>query len=401
MVLAALVAGSGAITFAQTATPGTKPNPPTAAPATIPATTPPVAVAPTGPSSKITFASKVHNFGKSSSGQMVRHDFIFTNTGTATLEILEVKPQCGCTTAGGWDKTVEPGKTGIIPLQLNPHGLGGTISKTATVTCNDPTQGTVHLQITGTVWKPVDITPTMASFIYQDGEQTNQSRKLRIVNNTEAPLTISDIKSSHDSFKAELSPVTPGKEFELLVTAVPPFTNRTAFGTITMKTSATNMPQLTVSTYASVQFQVTVMPEQLNLPPGPLTNSVNTSVTVRNTSSNALTLSDVMVTVAGATVQVQELQPGKLFTLRASFPPGTSVTKDKPAEITAKSNHPRFPVLHVPIVHSAAAQGFPPGTINRRALSTNAFLSPRPGPGPSPGGALAPTRSPLPAVPNN
>src|SRR6185436_18852921 len=110
------------------------------------------------------------------------------------------------------------GKTGIIPLQLNPQGFGGTISKTATVTCNDPAQGTVHLQLTGTVRKAIDITPTMASFVYQDTVQTNQSRMLRIVNNTETPLTISEVKSSHPSFTAELKPVTPGKEFELVIT---------------------------------------------------------------------------------------------------------------------------------------------------------------------------------------
>jgi hypothetical protein len=169
-----------------------------------------------------------------------------------------------------------------------------------------------------------------------------------------------------------------------------------------MKSSVTNMPLLTVSAYVTVQLQVTVMPEQLFLPPGPLTNAVNLAATVRNTGSNALTLSDVEVTIPGATVQVQELQPGKLFSLRANFPPGTSVTPGKPAEITAKSNNPRFPVLHVPIVHSATPQGFPPGTINspgRRALSTNAFLAPRPGIGPNPGVGTAPPRAPLPAVP--
>src|ERR1041385_8002204 len=66
---------------------------------------------PSGP--QIEFDSLVYDFGKTNAGTLVKHDFIFTNTGTATLQITDVRPGCGCTTAGAWDKTVEPGKTGI------------------------------------------------------------------------------------------------------------------------------------------------------------------------------------------------------------------------------------------------------------------------------------------------
>jgi hypothetical protein len=45
-----------------------------------------------------------------------RYDYIFTNVGNAVLEINGVRPACSCTAAGDWFKTVEPGKTGTIPL---------------------------------------------------------------------------------------------------------------------------------------------------------------------------------------------------------------------------------------------------------------------------------------------
>ena len=76
---------------------------------------------------KIQFADTTFDFGKIDSGQVVKHEFVFTNTGSATLEIKDVRPGCGCTTAGTWDKTVEPGKTGMIPLQFNSTGFGGTV----------------------------------------------------------------------------------------------------------------------------------------------------------------------------------------------------------------------------------------------------------------------------------
>ena len=113
---------------------------------------------------RIQFAETVYDFGKVKGGEVVKHSFVFTNTGSATLEIIEVKPGCGCTTAGTWDKMIEPGKTGSIPLQFNSAGFGGAVSKSATVKCNDAARSNVVLQLNGTVWKPIDLTHATAFF---------------------------------------------------------------------------------------------------------------------------------------------------------------------------------------------------------------------------------------------
>src|SRR5206468_5981602 len=113
---------------------------------------------------KIQFAEMAFDFGKVKPTDKPVHEFIFTNTGKALLEITDVRPGCGCTTAGAWDKQVEPGKTGSIPLQFNSANFGGAVAKSATVTCNDPGQSNLVLQNKGTVWKPIDVTPTMAVF---------------------------------------------------------------------------------------------------------------------------------------------------------------------------------------------------------------------------------------------
>src|SRR6266403_942449 len=89
---------------------------------------------------KIQFDEAIYDFGKVNSGEVVKHSFVFTNIGTTTLEIKDVRPGCGCTTAGTWDKIDEPGKTGSIPLQFNSANFGGMVTKSATVICNDPSQ---------------------------------------------------------------------------------------------------------------------------------------------------------------------------------------------------------------------------------------------------------------------
>src|SRR5262249_28300211 len=118
----------------------------------------------TKPAPTIQFAETEYHFAKVQSGELVKHEFVFTNTGNATLEISAVQPGCGCTTAGAWDKRVEPGKTGVVPLQFNSANFGGDISKQATVVCNDPKNPRVTLQLKGNVWKALDITPPMVVF---------------------------------------------------------------------------------------------------------------------------------------------------------------------------------------------------------------------------------------------
>lgn len=325
---------------------------------------PPAAASTAGP--KIQFDSIVYDFTKVNSGEVVKHDFVFTNLGAATLEILDVRPGCGCTTAGTWDKKVEPGKTGIIPLQFNSANFGGSVLKQATVTCNDPGQSNVILQIKGTVWKPIDVTPTMAVFNVSSETQTNETKVVRIVNNLDEPLTLSDLQCSNQTFKAELKTVKEGKEFELQITAMPPFNGTTIMAPISMKTSSAKMSNLNVTAYAIVQQAVTVMPNQIMLQPGPFTNLVHHTVTVRNNGTNSLVLSDAKANVPEVTVNVQETQAGRYFNVTVDFPVGFQLQPGQKVEVTMKSNHPKFPLLTVPVFQpqrpaaSAATPGVTP-----------------------------------------
>jgi hypothetical protein len=298
---------------------------------------------------RIEFAGQVFDFGKVSAGELVRHDFVFTNTGKALLEITNVRPGCGCTTAGTWDRQVKPGKTGVIPLQFNSANFNGKVTKSASVTCNDPGKSNVVLEITGTVWKPIEITPTMVVFKVSDDIQTNETRVVRILNHLDNPLTLSDLQCTNRAFKAELKTVKPGNEFELLITAVPPFTSPSINALVSLKTSSPSMPTINVNAYVMVEQAVIVTPTQITLPAGPLTAAVNRTIMIRNTGTNSLVVSDVAVNIPGAEVRVREPQPGRLFNLAVSFPAGIEIKPDQKPEVTMKSNHPKFSLIKVPV----------------------------------------------------
>jgi hypothetical protein len=325
-----------------------------------PATTAP---APAAAGPQIQFATPIYDFGKASAGEFVKYQFVFTNGGDAVLVVSNVQPSCGCTTAGEWSRQVEPGKTGIIPIQFNSSAYNGPVTKTVTVTSNDKTHPTYALQIKGSVWRAIEITPQNAILNIAAESPTSATAVVKIVNHMDQPITISDPECNNHSFAAELKTVQPGKEFELIVKTVPPFGPGNVQGAITLKTSATNMPTINVMAIAMVQQAVVISPPQVFLSAGPLGGNMSTTVAIRNNGTNALTVSDAAVNATGVDVQVKETEPGRQFNITMVFPAGFE-TGGPNVALTVKTSHPKYPVLTVPIRQqirplNMAARGIP------------------------------------------
>jgi hypothetical protein len=332
------------------------------------ATSIPGMAADTNSGPRATFSEISFNFGKVAPTDKPQHDFILTNTGNATLEITDVRPGCGCTTAGTWDKKIEPGKTGKIPLAFNPANFSGTVSKGATVTCNDPTHNSVYLQFQATVWRPLELQPQYVYFMPVEGEATNETKVVRIINNLDTPVTLEAPQVPNPAFKAELKTVKEGKEFELSISYAAGATNTgpgSAQANITIKTSSTNMPTLSVNTVAMPQPGVVALPQQIHLPAGPLAPDYHYPAMIRNNSHTALKLSEPSINAEGATVDIQEIEAGKNFRLNLGFPTNFTVKAGQPVELTVKTSNPKYPLMKVPITQAMNAVTLP------TALNTN------------------------------
>lgn len=304
-----------------------------------------------GSGSKIIFATPVYDFGKVRSGEVVKYTYVFTNVGGAMLQVSNVQVSCGCTTAGEWSRQVEPGKIGSIPIQFNSTGFGGAVGKTITVSCNDTNQPSVVLQINGNVWRPIDVTPQFAVLNLTASAPSNATI-VRIVNNEEAPLTLSTPECNNQAFATELRTNQPGKEFEMVIKTASPIT-ASVQAPITLKTSSTNMPLINITAWANMQQEIMVMPSQISLSTAPLTSAMSTTVSIRNTGTNTLTLSEPTVNDKKVDLQLREIEAGRFFTLTANFPLGFEVAQGQPLELSLKSNHPQFPIIKVPVVQPA------------------------------------------------
>ncbi len=103
---------------------------------------------------KISFNETSYNYGKIKQGDIVHHDFAFTNKGKKDLLIRKTKASCGCT-ASQPDKTIlKPGESSVIKVDFNSAGKHGKDSKTITVISNDPLSTTNTLTISGEIEVP-------------------------------------------------------------------------------------------------------------------------------------------------------------------------------------------------------------------------------------------------------
>ena len=99
---------------------------------------------------KLTIPSLEHSFGSVKAGTPLTYSFEIKNEGKADLEIKSVSPSCGCTTSK-YDKVIAPGKTGSVTLEVaKTDGYKGEVSKTASVTTNDPNHQNFTLTLRAT-----------------------------------------------------------------------------------------------------------------------------------------------------------------------------------------------------------------------------------------------------------
>ena len=98
-------------------------------------------------SQELKFNEREFDFGeiKEMDGK-VSHKFLFTNNSKKSIQILTVKPSCGCTTPDWSKKEVKPGKEGFIVAEYNPKGRPGVFRKSLSVVTSDNKRSVIFIK---------------------------------------------------------------------------------------------------------------------------------------------------------------------------------------------------------------------------------------------------------------
>lgn len=210
-----------------------------------------LAMAQDGP--QITFSEEMKDFGEVERGDKVSLSFAFENTGKADLEIIEVKPSCGCTSADLEKKVYKPGEKGSIPITFDSARFDGMVTKTVTVKTNDEKNPTKSIRLKGRIIQEISISPNYLTLVnIKRGEMVERS--IEVSTERMAKLEVTDVKSNLDFI--ELETVRKDDKNVSIMVKFPaskvPTKSPAHNGTITFKTNGKSTPDASVTVYIKV-----------------------------------------------------------------------------------------------------------------------------------------------------
>lgn len=94
----------------------------------------------------------------------VQTDIVLVNTGTETLEIHDVRPNCGCTTAPLDTKVLKPGDSTYMHILMKLPANNGLVTKFVTVVTNEPKDSVHALKLTAQVERPLQLSSAFLAF---------------------------------------------------------------------------------------------------------------------------------------------------------------------------------------------------------------------------------------------
>ncbi|HOW18704.1 MAG TPA: DUF1573 domain-containing protein, partial [Phycisphaerae bacterium] len=297
----------------------TPPRPP-AAPVSPPASQPVL----TGPPPTVKIDELTYDFGKQVGIESVSHTFKLKNLGPGTLTIEGVQPQCGCTTAGAWEKTVAPGAEWQLPITLRTAGSEGRLTKFITVRTNDPKMREFRYTITGEVKSRYAFKP-MRHFQLGRVSRDKETRSvITVTNQTETPIVFKKASVDSKFFQVALRELSPGKEYEITLVTVPPLNEGFTQGKVTIETDCREQPTVEMFVYAMVPPRLTLTPLVVMVP-NPLEEDARRSVTLRNEGETPVHVKQVLVGNPAIQSEVTPTEEGKLYQIWLTVPKGTVI----------------------------------------------------------------------------
>lgn len=299
----------------------------------------------------------VHDFGDVPAGTVAQFDFKIKNVGTGPLEILTVRPGCGCTTSGDYDKIIQPGATGMVPIKLSTAKFQGAMSKSISVFTNaSGVDSLVMLTMQGSVRPLYVVEPTKLEFGAVEWSNIvgkTLTKSAIITNKIEQPLLLTNLRSSNANFKASMKELEAGKKYEIVVEFGGTIRTGSNGSAIEVDTNFPDLPQIRIPTALFVNAPLEIMPSQLILSTDrkvPFTRAFF----VQNNTAKAETVSGLRVSDPKLRVRLEETTPGMAWKVMLDVPVDYEGSAGGDT-ISLKTSNPEIPELIVDIATRSVA----------------------------------------------
>ena len=133
--------------------------------------------------------------------------FSFSNNGSDDLQILQVEPSCGCTTAMLSAPLLRAGERGGVRVVFDSENFAGEVVKEVEIRSNDPARPHVTLRIKALIEPEIDFEPRVVTF--DDARAGVELKQVVMLTNRRAePVRVLRIAAEPSSYRC-LAPVWP------------------------------------------------------------------------------------------------------------------------------------------------------------------------------------------------
>lgn len=227
------------------------------------------------------------DFGTVPQGTIVEHTFLLRNTGKLPIEIRQIHPACGCTTAALGSTSLGSGATALLKVKFDTTGFEGYKVKGVKIYTNSTERPNTTVSLQGKVKLDVEIDPPRVYF-GRVVRGSSKEKKVTLLSEKDSAIKILDISPRSDQIQLDIEDVTIGERTGKKIVVhlrdsipVGIFRNR-----IIVKTSSPANPVRNIPVFARVEGDLILVPSEisLGLREGPLTKSITETVKLVNTA---------------------------------------------------------------------------------------------------------------------
>lgn len=210
-----------------------------------------------------------HNWGPVARGATVRYPFYLTNTLNEPINIISLRPSCGCTSGASDKSLVQPGERAVIEAQMNTTNFVGhkaTILFVNLMTASGR-QAEVRLAVASEIQSDIVLNPGTVDFGYLvKGQEVTRTVVIDRVGSTDWRATkMSSNVRGIDAKLVERARTTTGVSYELNVTLRKDAPEGVIRNDLLIHTNDPNNPAIPVLMTAQVVGALAVTPKNVNV----------------------------------------------------------------------------------------------------------------------------------------
>lgn len=296
----------------------------------------------------------VVDLGRVAKGETLEHTFEIRNEGNAPLEIVRVKPTCGCTVAS-YDQVIGAGETGALRAKLDTSEFRGPIAKSIRVFTNDAGNPELTLVIKADVRAQIDVSPGYARFVVVQGEKYG-TRKQIVWSPDHPQLELTKAVSPYPFVEVAHRKLEPDDtdyrkdenrwQVDITLAADAPIGSMADYVRLTTNHPRQKMVRIPVS--GIVRPILAVTPQVADFGRRDSGEEHQATLEVKNLSSMAVDVESASSDLEGLKAEVEAVEAGRLFNVVLTLAPGMEKGRFR-GKVTLKTSSPKQPVVEIDV----------------------------------------------------